>query len=219
MRADRRRANLHAPVVFSELNRFVRAGSPAQENVYKSFLDHKSDQGNKTLSFLRGIAKTADDSSAKLCAAVKDYRTPVSYGLESISSTLSTDFAGQAGAQQQQLMYVADALEGFAKDMKRIGRGSDVAMMMFTEFGRRVAENQSGGADHGTATPMYLIGEKVKPGPYSTYPSLTDLDSNGDLRMTTDFRSVYANMIKEWMGYGNAKAILKDDFKTLGAFA
>ena len=109
---------------------------------------------------------------------------------ESIASTLSTDLkkvaalvnagfptrvyyvgmggfdthAGQAGSQQQLLMYVADALEGFMKDMKRIGRSSDVAMMMFTEFGRRVEENQSGGTDHGTATPMYIIGEKVKAG-------------------------------------------------------
>ena len=61
-------------------------------------------RATKTLSFLRGISKTAEDSSAKLRAAVKNYRTPVSYGSESISSRLSTDFAGQAGAQQQLLM-------------------------------------------------------------------------------------------------------------------
>lgn len=99
--------------------------------------------------------------------AVKDYHTPISYGSDSIAFTLSTDLkkaaalihagfptriyyvsmggfdthAGQAGAQQGLLMYVADALEGFMKDIKRIGRSSGVAMMMFTEFGRRVAEN------------------------------------------------------------------------------
>jgi uncharacterized protein (DUF1501 family) len=191
------------------------------------------------------IPIAADYSSGKVREALKDYHTPVSYGSESIASTLSTDLkkvaalissgfptrvyyvsmsgfdthAGQAGAQQANLMYVADALEGFMKDMKRIGRSSDVAMMMFTEFGRRVEENQSGGTDHGTATPMYMIGEKVKAGLYSTYPSLTDLDSNGDLKMTTDFRSVYATMIREWMGYGGTNAILKGDFQTLGAFA
>ena len=80
-------------------------------------------------------------------------------------------------------------------------------------------ENQSGGTDHGTATPMYLLGEKIKPGLYSKYPSLEDLDANGDLKMTTDFRSVYATMIKEWMGYNDAKTILKGDFATLGAIA
>src|ERR1019366_4339766 len=153
--------------------------------------------------------------------------TPVSYGSQSSVSTLSTDLkkvaaligagfptrvyyvnmggfdthAGQEGAQRGLLMYVADALEGFQKDLKRMGHSQDVAMMMFTEFGRRVAENQSGGTDHGTATPMYIMGEKVKPGLYGTYPSLQDLDGNGDLRMTVDFRSVYATMIQEWMGF------------------
>ena len=48
---------------------------------------------------------------------------------------------------------------------------------------------------------------------------LEDLDANGDLKMTTDFRSVYATMIKEWMGYTDAKTILKGDFATLGAIA
>jgi uncharacterized protein (DUF1501 family) len=238
-------AALHAPVVFYDPTRFVRAGSPEQESVYRGFLGHQGDQGNQTLSFLRDISKTAESSSGKVREAVAQYKTPISYGSESIASTLSTDLkkvaalisagfptrvyyvsmsgfdthAGQAGAQQGLLMYVADALEGFFSDMKRIGRSQDVAAMMFTEFGRRVEENQSGGTDHGTATPMYLMGEKIKPGLYSKYPSLEDLDGNGDLKMTTDFRSVYATMIKEWMGYSDAKTILKGDFATLGAIA
>ena len=91
--------------------------------------------------------------------------------------------------------------------------------MMFTEFGRRVEENQSGGTDHGAATPMYIMGEKVKPGMYSKYPSLTDLDSNGDLQMTTDFRSVYATMIQEWMKFDGASTVLKGKFAPLGVFA
>jgi uncharacterized protein (DUF1501 family) len=49
--------------------------------------------------------------------------------------------------------------------------------------------------------------------------SHADLDANGDLKMTTDFRSVYATIIREWMGYSDAKAILKSDFGTLGAIA
>jgi uncharacterized protein (DUF1501 family) len=79
--------------------------------------------------------------------------------------------------------------------------------------------NQSGGTDHGTATTVYLMGEKIKPGLYSKYPSLEHLDGNGDLKMTTDFRSVYATMIKEWMGYSDTKTILKSDFATLGVIA
>lgn len=238
-------SNLHAPVVFSDPNRFVRAGDPSQEMVYKKIINQKSEQGNKTLSFLKGIDKTAVDSSASVREAIAKYKTPISYGSESSVSTLSSDLkkvaalisagfptrvyytmyggfdthAAQAGSQQGLLMYTADALEGFFKDLKRINRVNDVTVMMFTEFGRRVEENQSGGTDHGTATPMYIMGSKVKGGLYSTYPSLDDLDPNGDLKMTIDFRRVYATMIKEWMGYEDTKTILKGDFPTLGAFA
>jgi uncharacterized protein (DUF1501 family) len=91
--------------------------------------------------------------------------------------------------------------------------------MMFSEFGRRVEENASGGTDHGTAGPMMVIGKSVKGGFHGTHPSLKDLDSNGDLKMTTDFRRVYATMIDEWMGYKDTKSILKGEYKPLGLFA
>jgi Protein of unknown function (DUF1501) len=95
---------------------------------------------------------------------------------------------------------------------------NDVSMVMFSEFSRRVEENASGGTDHGTAGPMFVIGKCVKPGFYSKHPSLTDLDDNGDLKMTVDFRRVYATMIEEWMGFHNSQSILKGDFAPLGIF-
>ena len=126
--------------------------------------------------------------------------------------------ANQSITQQLLLMYVADALEGFLKDVKRLGRAADIAVMLFTEFGRRVAQNQSQGTDHGAATPMYIVGEPVKGGLYGQYPSLDQLDDNGDLIMTTDFRRVYATMIKEWLGYDDVASVLKGNFDTLGVF-
>ena len=66
---------------------------------------------------------------------------------------------------------------------------------------------------------MFVIGKNVKPGLYGKHPSLTDLDGNGDLKMTTDFRRVYATMIREWMGFQDAKSILKGDYEPLGIFA
>ena len=65
---------------------------------------------------------------------------------------------------------------------------------------------------------MYVIGESVKGGLYGKYPRLDDLDANGDLKMTTDFRRVYATMIQEWLGYGSPKEILKGDYAPLGIF-
>jgi uncharacterized protein (DUF1501 family) len=115
-------------------------------------------------------------------------------------------------------MYTADAVRGFMEDLERIGRADQVAVMIFTEFGRRVEENGSLGTDHGTATPMFVVGKGVKGGFYGRHPSLTDLD-DGNMKMTTDFRSVYATMIKEWLGYDDTAAILKGTFRPLGVFA
>ena len=70
--------------------------------------------------------------------------------------------------------------------------------MVFSEFGRRVKQNASGGTDHGTAAPMFVIGTGVKGGVHGTHPSMTDLD-NGDLKFTTEFRSVYATILDQWM--------------------
>ena len=98
--------------------------------------------------------------------------------------------------------------------MARIGRGDDVAVMVFSEFGRRVAENANLGTDHGTAGLAFVAGQKVRGGHYGAMPSLTDLD-DGNMRYTTDFRRVYATMIRSWMGYSDMRAVLKDEFVPL----
>ena len=115
-------------------------------------------------------------------------------------------------------MYTADAVRGFIEDLERIGRADEVAVMIFTEFGRRVEENGSLGTDHGTATPMFVVGKGVKGGFYGKHPSLTDLD-DGNMKMTTDFRRVYATVIKEWLGYDDTQSVLKGRFDPLGVFA
>ena len=70
---------------------------------------------------------------------------------------------------------------------------------MYSEFGRRVNANGSDGTDHGTAGPLFVIGDKVKGGFYGEQPSLTDLD-NGDLKATTDFRDVYGTILRDVLG-------------------
>jgi uncharacterized protein (DUF1501 family) len=82
--------------------------------------------------------------------------------------------------------------------------------MVFSEFGRRVGQNGSGGTDHGTAAPMFLIGPMVKAGVSNKHPSMTDLDS-GDLKHTVDFRSVYATVLANWLK-GDADAILEGKY-------
>ncbi len=115
------------------------------------------------------------------------------------------------------LMYASDALSGFMRDLERIGRSKDVAILVFTEFGRRVEENASLGTDHGTATPLFVIGDSVKGGFHGEPPSLTELD-DGNLIKTTDFRRVYASMVEEWMGFDDTERLLRGRFEPLGLF-
>ena len=226
----------HSPVVFKDPAKFGRVGSAAEQKVFQQF-GKVYPTDNPSLRFVNQVSRTATAGAVSVRHACTEYRTMVEYGsdnevtldLKKVAAMIKADLptrlfylsmggfdthAAQAGAHQVLLIYLADALRGFMEDMERIGRADDVAIMVFTEFGRRVAENASKGTDHGTATPMYIIGKKVKGGFYGTFPSLTDLD-NGNLKMTTDFRSVYGTMLDQWMGFSQTAEVLKGDFPTL----
>ena len=119
--------------------------------------------------------------------------------------------ANQTPTHANLMRQLGDSLNAFYKDLKAQGNSGRVLTMAFSEFGRRVTQNASGGTDHGCAAPMYFIGEQVKPGLLGTHPSLTDLD-DGDLRFSVDFRSVYTAVLEDWMG-APADKILGKQFK------
>lgn len=103
--------------------------------------------------------------------------------------------------QQKRLFeQINGALEVFAKDMKANGKWNDVLVATFSEFGRRVSQNASGGTDHGTANQMFFMGGALRQkGFLNPLPDLTDLDE-GDLKFQVDFRQVYATLLKNWLG-------------------
>ena len=234
------RARLHQPLVFNDPRSFRRVGSDAEKQAIEGLRPASLD--NPALEFLAATATNAIESSQFVREAAAGYSTPVDYGIGGLSPQLRrvaalinaemptrlyyVSYQGnsfdthvhQADPHARLLAYTADAVHGFVEDLARIGRVSDVAIMMFTEFGRRVEENASLGTDHGTATPMFVIGAGVKGGLYGRHPSLTDLD-DGNLKMTTDFRRVYATMIAEWLGFSDTESILKGSFEPLGIFA
>jgi uncharacterized protein (DUF1501 family) len=104
----------------------------------------------------------------------------------------------QKGTQDRLLADFAGGISAFYADLAAHGNDGRVLTMTFSEFGRRVAENGSRGTDHGTAAPVFVIGGGVKGGLYGEHPSLDALD-NGNLRFTTDFRSVYATVLEKWL--------------------
>jgi uncharacterized protein (DUF1501 family) len=117
--------------------------------------------------------------------------------------------------QGRLLRELGDAVAALVKDLKMNNRFKDVMLMTFSEFGRRVAENASGGTDHGTANNVFVMGGSLhKKGIYNKAPDLTFLQ-DGDLKHDIDFRQVYTTLLTNWMGV-NGDKILGRKFETLG---
>jgi uncharacterized protein (DUF1501 family) len=126
----------------------------------------------------------------------------------------------QANGSYTQLMATLnDGLFAFYTDLQRQGLLGDTMVLQFSEFGRRINENGSAGTDHGAASVMMVMGGGVRGGIYGTAPNLRavsdnpTLENNGnDVRYETDFRSVYARVIDEWLG-GNSVDVLGGNFR------
>ena len=113
----------------------------------------------------------------------------------------------QESQQKRLFTELNDAITSFVKDLKNNNRFQDVTIMTFSEFGRRVAQNASGGTDHGTANNMFFIsGGLKKKGLLNPMADLNDLNQ-GDLKHTVDFKSVYATMLHNWLGADDEKIL------------
>ena len=142
-----------------------------------------------------------------------DLPTRVYYAVQSGYDTHSV----QPEAHSQLLRELSQALKSFLDDLAESKLTKRVLVMTFSEFGRRVAENASAGTDHGTAAPMFLAGGGVRPGLHGAAPSLVDL-VDGDLKMSLDFRSVYATVLDHWLGLSH-EPVLAGRFERLPLIA
>ncbi len=190
---------------------------------------------NSQLDFLHRTAMDAQISSDDILRMTQNYRPTGEYPGGEFGNGLRTVAAMIAGGASTRVYYVSiggfdthagqrqrhdDLMKQFAQgvgafwtDMKQQENEERVLMMSFSEFGRRVEQNASGGTDHGAAAPMFLFGPKVNAGVLSKHPSLTDLDQ-GDLKFNTDFRNVYASVLQNWLETPS-KPILGQQFKTM----
>ncbi len=120
----------------------------------------------------------------------------------------------QRSKQDRLLKNYAEAMAAFVKDLKSNGLLDDTLIMTFSEFGRRVKQNASGGTDHGTANNVFLMGGKLKQkGFFNAAPKLSKLDQ-GDLIYEIDFRRIYASILEDWL-QTDANAILGRKFDKL----
>ena len=234
------RSQQHVPVVFDEPSRFTREAF-SQEKEALSHIADVGDIDNPSRRFLLDIARSADDASELVREAWSNYSSPVDYGVNSldlpkvvslIESGMPTKLyyvsyrnnafdthVFQNNVHRRLLTYTSDAVSAFVRDLERIGRADDVALMIFSEFGRRVPENVTLGTDHGAANVMFVVGNGVKGGHYGEVPSLTKLAEGDNLAYTTDFRRVYQTLISEWLEHGGSDDILRGEFETFDMFS
>jgi uncharacterized protein (DUF1501 family) len=120
----------------------------------------------------------------------------------------------QAGAHARLLAELGDGLAGLRSALLELGAWDRTVVMTFSEFGRRPRQNESGGTDHGTAAPHFVLGGAVRGGWHGQAPDLERLD-NGNLVHTVDFRQLYATVARDWWGLEPQK-VVRGRFDTLG---
>ena len=228
-------SKVHTPVVFDDPQRFQRHQWLARQAGRAATPAYA---GNR--AFLHAVDQGARRSSAQIRAAWQHYSTDVDYGVAPmdlpkvaacIEAGLPTQLyyvsfrnnafdthVQQPALHRRLLSYACDGVYGFIKDLERLGQADRVAVMLFSEFGRRVPENANLGTDHGSANVMLLAGHGVSGGHYGEMPSLTELIDGDNLAHTTDFRRVYATVIEQWLGVDAAK-VLGGQFATLPVFS
>ena len=214
-----------------------RLYTTANEKYFKDILaNHTDEAGEQPVDYLyKTMAATVNSADyifkqSRLHPSKTEYpKTGMGSSLKTIASLIFSDIntkvyylslgsfdthVNQDGQQKRLFTEMNDAIAAFVKDLKTNNRFNDVLLTSFSEFGRRVAQNASGGTDHGTANNMFFIsGGLKKQGVLNALPDLGDLQ-DGDLKHKVDFKAVYATILKNWLG-ADDEAILGSRFSYL----
>ncbi len=178
---------------------------------------------DRMLSEVRARLRDSQVAAAQLREVLAAYRPRVEYpaepfanALRAVAAMLNSDLrtriysvvlsnfdthgAVQRAKQARLLAQWDRALGAFFADLRGTAADDRILVLAWSEFGRRVEENVSHGTDHGAAGPTFMMGKHVRGGLHGRHPSLTDLDENGNLVQTTDFRRIYAECLESWLG-------------------
>ncbi|MCH8229792.1 MAG: DUF1501 domain-containing protein [Chloroflexi bacterium] len=165
---------------------------------YTSDVEYPED--NPIAQSLKGIAQVMS----------ADLGTRIYYAAHGSFDTHTNELVNHALLWDQ----VSTAVACFWEDVGQLGKGDETVIWMFSEFGRRIADNGAG-TDHGSGGAAFVIGDSVKGGLYGDYPKLALSDQlDGDVRFNTDFREVYATLLEDVLGI-ESEPVLKQKFSTL----
>lgn len=210
-----------------------------QTPYFKKVLDHQSEEhlSEHNLGYLYQTMIEARSSAKYIYETSKTFKSSFEYpdnpfgkqlktAAEFINSGLKSrvyyismggfdTHAGQINRQSRLLDIYSKSIDVFVKDLERNNTFKDTLILTFSEFGRRLKQNAANGTDHGAANNVFLIGKNLKaPGFYNEMPNLSNLDNNGDVKHTVDFRSIYATILDRWLEVNDA-AILNRSFSKL----
>ncbi|MCK5788900.1 MAG: DUF1501 domain-containing protein [Chlamydiia bacterium] len=195
-----------------------------QTPYFKKVLKYQ-DEGNESednLGFLYKTMQEAESSANHIYQSTKNIESKVEYPKTPFAKQLKTtaefinsdvgskvhflslggfdSHTNQNTTQNRLLGIYNDAMDSFIKDLEQNDTLEDTLIVTFSEFGRRVKQNAAAGTDHGTANNVFIIGSKLKKsGFYNEDPNLSDLDDNGDLKFSVDFRTIYATILDKWL--------------------
>jgi uncharacterized protein (DUF1501 family) len=202
----------------------------ANEKFFRDVLkNHKEVAGEQPVDYLyKTMAETLSSADyifkqSRLHPSSAEYpKTGLGNSLKTIASLIYSDIntkvyyvslgsfdthINQDGQQQRLFTEMNGAVNAFVKDLKANNRFNDVMLFTFSEFGRRVEQNASGGTDHGTANNMFLVSGGLKQkGIINPLPDLSDLQE-GDLKYKVDFKNVYATVLNKWLGADDSKIL------------
>ncbi|MDQ2796658.1 MAG: DUF1501 domain-containing protein [Actinomycetota bacterium] len=187
--------------------KLVVASYAAQQRCQQTFGDIVAQSGDEAGGDAAGNGNRAG-LAAQLDVVSRCIKANVPTRVYAVSVSGFDTHADEKVAQTSQLTQMDKAITAFRASLAGHARAKDVVLMAYSEFGRRVKANASEGTDHGTAGPVFLIGDAVTPGFHGDEPSLTDLD-NGDLKTTTDFRAVYGEVLDKVLGADPTKVLDK----------
>ncbi|MBL7744928.1 MAG: DUF1501 domain-containing protein [Chitinophagaceae bacterium] len=202
----------------------------SNEKFFRDVLkNHQDEAGEQPVDYLyKTMAETLSSADyifkqSRMHPSSADYpKTDLGNSLKTIASLIFSDIntrvyyvslgsfdthINQDMQQQRLFTEMNDAVRAFVKDLKANNRFNDVLFFTFSEFGRRVSQNASGGTDHGTANNMFLISGALKQkGIINELPDLADLQE-GDLQYKVDFKNVYATVLNKWLNADDSKIL------------
>ncbi|MGH8021259.1 MAG: DUF1501 domain-containing protein [Opitutaceae bacterium] len=204
------------------MERLLEAKTPPEQEPNLAFLQHTM---MDALVSERRIQKILTDAKpearypqGQLAASLRSVAAMIAAGLPTrvyfVSHGGFDTHGNQLATHARLLGQLAESMQAFQNDLDSRGLASQVLTMTFSEFGRRPSENVSKGTDHGTAAPLFVMGNQLHAGLHGSAPSL-DVGPKEDLKFSTDFRSVYATVLDDWLS-SPSKEVLGGDFPKVG---